>query len=321
VIVDSGIYWFRNKVNGKIYIGQSKYLNTRYREHKCELLKGIHHNTYLQKSVDKYGFENFEYRILKRCPVDELDYWEEFYIKKYETLNREKGYNIKQAGNESEMPEEVKKKIQQANLGKNGKLTAEQVERIKLDFLNGIDGHILADEYGVDFTTINKITRCVNWKQVRPDLENQLLSYYDRKEKETACKVKELYSIGYSVNKIEEVLQVGNKTVKRILKSELEDKAQKEQQIREDFLSGVSRAEIVQKYNLSDSVYKRIVRDLREVKREKEIEQILDLLSKGVQKKDIAKILGYNRCTINEILKKYNEAHANTEIISQIAKG
>ena len=99
------------------------------------------------------------------------------------------------------------------------------------------------------------------------------------------------------------------------------DKKEKENNIRSDFMSGMPRNEIIAKYGLSDSVYKRIVHPLREEKKNQKLDIILDLLSKGFLKKEIAQKLGYNRCTITEILKKYKETHANTEISGQIAKG
>ena len=53
--INSGIYWFRNTIDGKIYIGQSKYLKSRYSQHKIEFRDGTHHNEYLQKAVNKFG--------------------------------------------------------------------------------------------------------------------------------------------------------------------------------------------------------------------------------------------------------------------------
>lgn len=319
--INSGIYWFRNTIDGKIYIGQSKYLKSRYSQHKIEFRDGTHHNEYLQKAVNKYGFENFEYKVLKKCPPNELDDWEIYYIEKYDTLNRDKGYNIKPGGNNSDMADETKEKIRFANMGKNNKLTAEEVAEIKLAVVNGAVETDLAKKYGVQYSTISKIVRCKNWKQVSPELNEQLLKINENKLKSTEKLVKGLYYSGYSVNRIKKEYHVGQTVINRILSKELADKKEKENNIRSDFMSGMPRNEIIAKYGLSDSVYKRIVHPLREEKKNQKLDIILDLLSKGFLKKEIAQKLGYNRCTITEILKKYKETHANTEISGQIAKG
>lgn len=316
--IDSGIYWFRNTIDGKIYIGQSKYLKSRYCQHKIEFQNGTHHNEYLQRAVNKYGFKNFEYKILKRCPPDELDDWEIYYIEKYDTLNRNKGYNIKPGGNNSDIANETKEKIRFANMGRNGKLTAEEVAEIKIAVINGAVEKDLAKKYGVQYSTISKIVRCKNWKQVSPELNESLLCLHETKEKEREKFVKGLYYLGYSVNQIVKKTNIALLVIKRILSAELsEDSANKyklEKNVCADFMNGVPRNEIIKKYNLSEYVFKRIVHPLREKKRNNEIQLIITLLKKGVMKKDIAKQLGYNRCTINEIIKKYNETHADTEI-------
>ena len=46
----TGIYLIRNKINNKVYIGQSRNIKQRWSRHKCDLNKGIHGNKHLQKS-------------------------------------------------------------------------------------------------------------------------------------------------------------------------------------------------------------------------------------------------------------------------------
>ena len=64
-----GIYMIQNKVNGKIYIGQSVNIEDRWGEHKYELNKGYHHNKHLQRSWNKDGQENFEFTIICECEI------------------------------------------------------------------------------------------------------------------------------------------------------------------------------------------------------------------------------------------------------------
>ena len=62
-----GIYKITNKINGKIYIGQSNDIKRRFLEH-----------TYRDKlpidiAIKKYGKENFSFEILEECPTEQLN--------------------------------------------------------------------------------------------------------------------------------------------------------------------------------------------------------------------------------------------------------
>ena len=61
----------------------------------------------------KYGYDNFNWEVLKECTSqEELDYYEDFYIKEFDTLNKEKGYNLKSGGKLGVVfTDEVKTKI------------------------------------------------------------------------------------------------------------------------------------------------------------------------------------------------------------------
>lgn len=96
-----GIYEIINKVNGKKYIGQSVNVKRRLSDHKRCLRSNIHHNKYLQSAWNKYGENNFEFNILLCCNRDELDNYETEYITKYNTCNKEFGYNLESGGNKN----------------------------------------------------------------------------------------------------------------------------------------------------------------------------------------------------------------------------
>lgn len=55
----SGIYRIVNTVNGKCYIGSSKDIDKRVRQHMGKLRAGTHINPYLQNAYNKYGEESF----------------------------------------------------------------------------------------------------------------------------------------------------------------------------------------------------------------------------------------------------------------------
>jgi len=60
----SGIYKIQNNVTGSIYIGCSKNIEKRFKQHKNNLKKGNHQNRHLQNSVNKYGLENFLFEVI-----------------------------------------------------------------------------------------------------------------------------------------------------------------------------------------------------------------------------------------------------------------
>jgi len=88
----SGIYKITNKVNGKVYIGQTYDMNYRWTHHKSDLNHNRHHNIHLQNAWNIYGQNNFDFAILEKCSVDQLDAKEQFWIKQYDSCA--KGYNL-----------------------------------------------------------------------------------------------------------------------------------------------------------------------------------------------------------------------------------
>lgn len=63
-----------------LYIGQSKYLKERIRDHKVLLRKGKHHNQHLQNIYNKHGFSGMVFEVICNCSISELDTMEQFYI-------------------------------------------------------------------------------------------------------------------------------------------------------------------------------------------------------------------------------------------------
>ena len=87
----TGIYKITNLVNGKVYIGASKRIETRFWEHKRYAGSPIH------SDLEAYGLENFKFEVLIECPEDMLCQWERDMICLYDSDDPEKGYNDKGA--------------------------------------------------------------------------------------------------------------------------------------------------------------------------------------------------------------------------------
>ena len=114
-----GIYKITNLIDGKIYIGQTVNYRKRANAHISYLKKGTHHNSHLQRAFDKYGEGSFEIDLITECKISELDSMERRYIKEYNCLNREHGYNLLGGGQKyREFTLEVREKMSKARKGK-----------------------------------------------------------------------------------------------------------------------------------------------------------------------------------------------------------
>ncbi len=91
-----GIYYIKNTLNNNIYVGQSINIKARFYAHKSALNKNRHYNEKLQNDFNKYGINVFEFGILEECKSESLDELEQYYIKKYNTV--ESGYNNASGG-------------------------------------------------------------------------------------------------------------------------------------------------------------------------------------------------------------------------------
>ena len=86
-----GIYKVTNKINGKVYIGQSVDIGRRWREHMT-----AKDDIYFHKAIQKYGVENFEWEVIEQCKKKDLDEREIYWIEYYDSFN--KGYNCTKGG-------------------------------------------------------------------------------------------------------------------------------------------------------------------------------------------------------------------------------
>ena len=109
----SGIYCIENTITNQKYIGQSINIKYRWRKHRSALNTNKHDNAYLQNSWNKYGQDNFKFYVLEMCDIDQLNEREIYYIEKFNTLDRNYGYNLKTGGQNcsSYCTEEVKQRM------------------------------------------------------------------------------------------------------------------------------------------------------------------------------------------------------------------
>lgn len=100
-----GIYLIRNKINNKIYIGQSINIYRRWTEHlrsgqpkKYSIKSSRDSKTPIHLAMQKYGVDNFEISILEKCKKELLNEKEQYWIKILRSNNKDIGYNITSGG-------------------------------------------------------------------------------------------------------------------------------------------------------------------------------------------------------------------------------
>lgn len=110
------IYKITNKVNGKIYIGQTtRSLEKRKQDHIQRAIHGV--NTHLYCAMRKYGIENFVFEEIDQADNEEdLNYLESYYILKYDSVRT--GYNMSYGGDNNVMFSEAVRKKHARTLAK-----------------------------------------------------------------------------------------------------------------------------------------------------------------------------------------------------------
>lgn len=127
----SGIYVLENKVDGKKYIGSSNDIARRKKEHYYDLRHSQHINPHLQNAWNKYGEENFMFKLID-YPINNetlLLEREDSWMIKYNSLNKKYGYNLKTAARQIPT-EETKRKMSLA--GKGRIMSAETKKKLSL---------------------------------------------------------------------------------------------------------------------------------------------------------------------------------------------
>ena len=144
-----------------MYIGQSVNIRTRFNAHKSSLKKNKHYNEKLQADFNKYGMNVFEFGVLEECKRDSLDKKEQYYIKKYNTV--ESGYNNASGGLKGfKSSEATKLKISLHHADVSGENNPAYGKSIK---------ERMGDNYDTWLKNISKANKCFignqNWKLVK----------------------------------------------------------------------------------------------------------------------------------------------------------
>ena len=135
------IYKIENKVNGKIYIGQTVgTLEHRLSQHKSNSKK----KSVIGDAIQKYGWENFRAEIIDYAEsIDELNKKEIYWIGYYKSISPN-GYNLELGGRNALNRQQTRDKISKAN---KGRFLSEKSPKSKRVYKFSLDGEFIC-EYG-----------------------------------------------------------------------------------------------------------------------------------------------------------------------------
>ena len=154
-----GIYKITNKINNKVYIGQSVDIERRWRQHKNSSL-----DYPLYQAFRKYGIDNFQFEILEECKRSELNDKEIYYIKLYNSCVD--GYN---------------QTLENGCYGHPIVFTIDSLEELFDALLNSdIQKEELASLYECSERTIRDINRGISWH--RDDINYPIRPYWIGKD-------------------------------------------------------------------------------------------------------------------------------------------
>ena len=293
------IYEIRNLVNNKVYIGQTIHKNIRKYTHFHSLEINNHDNPYLQNAYNKYGKNNFSFKILDDSATtkQELTKLEALYILKAGYPNKDKVYNLN-------LPNGTPKRLY---------MLYENASDICKDYLNGVSTIKLANQHQCSVSTIIKILKAF-------DIQRRGSKRYDIDE-QSVCKD---YLNGYSSLVLSKKYSCAKNTILNILHrnnikvrdgSETWFKPNQntlkldEQQVCQYAQDGLDGVEIAQIFNCSTTpIYRILKKHNIKTKKMKSVNEALicqEYLS-GLSIAQIKKKYHHSGETISKILKKNN---------------
>jgi len=163
--VTVGIYQIRNTVNGRRYVGKSVNIEQRFIDHRCSLTRQVRKkdtNRYLWRSVKKHGLSSFSFEVLEvlhDCTDAELSDRELFWMDKFNTCDREFGYNLRRdSSTKTTVHSETRRLLSEVTKGVlNGNyvrgwdqyMKTEVGEKVKLAHAAGRYGNAWREKIGV----------------------------------------------------------------------------------------------------------------------------------------------------------------------------
>lgn len=160
-----GIYKITNLLDGKCYIGQSKHIEKRWKQHFQKGYGAVHKSSF-QQAIDQYGEKGFSFEVLEECNPSELEKRERHYIEMFRPE-----YNSVFVGHE--VGQKTRDKISKSLSGVKQprevveKRTASIIQRYKLRPREYFGGNkkkcaVLVDDGVTEFETMKELAQFLN---------------------------------------------------------------------------------------------------------------------------------------------------------------
>lgn len=200
----SGIYQISCKNSNEFYIGSAKDLNHRWNTHLYCLKNNKHHNIILQRKFNKYGENNFEFKILSKVPKEYLIKLEQWFLDNlkpsiniykvaYSPIGFKHSEETKRKLSEQKKgksrPKQIMDKLKEFNTGKSFSdthknnlklayskrefkgnrtiLNEEKVKEIKLLLKEGKSLSFISKIYNISSPMVSRIKNNIAWKEVK----------------------------------------------------------------------------------------------------------------------------------------------------------
>jgi len=180
------LYGIINKINKKIYIGQTK---QGYRKRFIQHSTPSDRSPLLKKAIKKYGKENFECELIDIAnSKEEINYKEKMWIKILKTYKKENGYNLSMGGSFGNFNKETRQKMSDLKKGKlnsfyNKKHTKESKEKMSKWKK---ENYILSKHPGakkIKCIELNKIYDCVKQAEIELGINSHHIGQVANKRK------------------------------------------------------------------------------------------------------------------------------------------
>ena len=141
------IYKITNRINGKVYVGQSKNPHRRFKDHIYG--KNSEHNSVIHNAIKKYGIDAFDFDVIEHNVVEYNDR-EKYWIAYYRSNQRQYGYNITDGGEDPP--------ILRGEESSLCKISDADIVRMVKDLSNSMMSYTeIANKYGVTTQTVQHI--------------------------------------------------------------------------------------------------------------------------------------------------------------------
>lgn len=299
------IYKITNRVNNKLYIGQTRFtIEHRFKQHIYDSKREM--TVPLYKAMRKYGIENFYIEPIESVEYSKLDEREIFWIAELDTFD--KGYNATRGGQ-----------------GKTIIFTDSKYDEIKSLYLSGFSSIFIGKRFNLNDKTVMNLLKAMGVKIRTKPHDRFKLNAYETKE------LIDSYKEGKTLTQLGKEYKVCNITIKEFLKKNGVDVKDRYNLVNDtsvhealinDYLSGMRYKDLEIKYHSDTRTIKRILvihginlkayRGLRQTVKnafcltDEQCLEAIKLYNTNVPVKEIAHKFDINISTLYELFKRYN---------------